>query len=301
MNIQRQNHKTNKIKYGIVVSSVPKSGTHLLLQLFHYLKDIITPIPLSTDDTSHKIHGWLEEKYMFNWISTHLSNLQPSMKMCGHLTFPPDDILLEDQVEHMNSDKNFMRLSGMRWSNKTFSQKINSNKEIRCLFVRRDPRDIIVSYYFMIKNRQGHPFYPSIKDQDNTTMAIESLIRAITNTNNLKFGVPHMLFHQYDGWLTNERTLCLKYENLIGPLGKESAEKQLSTINELIKWIAIEDNMISAGIAGAVEYLTIPRVNQQGHFRDGSTGQWKKIFRKQTNDLFIEKYPGIVERWGYSW
>lgn len=230
----------------------------------------------------------------------HASKSRARHENVGHLMYFPKNNTLENEIRKFVIWPELERLIGTSWTNYEVTKVINRYPHVRYIFIRRDPRDVIISYYFMLKDRPQHPLFTlfSRSQTSGTAIAIESLIKAMHIT---RLNMPDIYFRMYEGWLSNNRTLCCKYENLIGALGNEDENSQLQEIKKIINWIGVKDNQLPGGLSGVVENISTPKVNKQGHFRDGTTKQWKKIFNNRTKDTFKEYYPNLVERWGYSW
>lgn len=289
----------------IVVSSFPKSGTHLMLQLFHYLRNRVPPMPIETEIESHKIHGWVDPKHDPDWIFSCLPKLCIGEKIAGHLWFPPKGIFFEEEYEKFPSRKKFEAEFGKPIKSELFEEKISFSTHLRCIFIRRDPRDAIISYYHMLKDKRKHPLHTVVSRNSNPNVAVRKLLKSMNEPSDsmdpINLGMPFFYFLLFEGWLTNKQTLCVKYEDLIGALGMEDERRQYEAIKKIIDWIGLPEEYAVGGVSGIIENLSVPRVNRTGHFRKGTTEQWRQYFDTQTENDFKRYYPGLIEKWGYSW
>jgi sulfotransferase 6B1 len=179
------NHWTaNNIDYQesppIIVNSLPKSGTHLLMQIAkemprtRYFGTFIAQTP----SMSLKMREQAE-------INKRIAAIVPGEVLGTHLHYSRDtEVSLE---------------------------KINALH----LFIWRDPRDVLLSEaHYLAKMNRWHAMHKTFAALPD----LESQVRlAIIGTADQKYPGAETRIGSYMGWLSSSNCLCLRYESLIEP------------------------------------------------------------------------------------
>jgi hypothetical protein len=168
-------------------------------------------------------------------------------------------------------------------------------------FMIRDPRDQIVSMARMVQ----HGF------EANQTGDLEQIILDLIDGRQCHFlpwGVERnglypiewemgvVPFYQaYMPWTTRPKVLVVKFEDLVGPSGGGSSERQLRCIQE------IGSHMGSALSPERAQLLAATLFGESATFSEGKIGSWKQHFTQQMKDAFA-KAGGIalLQRLGYE-
>lgn len=162
----------------IIVNSIPKSGTHLLLQIVNavprvrYLGGFIATTP-----------SWTLKERSPAILARKIRALVPGEVVAAHIFHSPE------VVEAMRA--------------------VNAIH----LFIYRDPRDVLLSeaHYLGEMNRwhRMHPVFASIEDrQGRIELAINGLDKRYPRCDDR--------IKPYLGWLDDGATLAVKYEDLVG-------------------------------------------------------------------------------------
>jgi hypothetical protein len=173
-----QNQQGVKPLRPFIVSSVPKSGTHLMHQ-------IINGVP----SLSHNIKNQ-ESKFFVNnppkgFYEDHLSRLKtlkPNEFGLGHLHFTP------------------------RYAN------MLKQLHLKHIFVYRDPRDVLTSLtYFIPEKWPTHPLHQPFKK-------LSTKERALTLIRGIQGNFPNFMdyFGPFYGWLNDRNSLHVSFEQLVG-------------------------------------------------------------------------------------
>ncbi|MCB1069059.1 MAG: sulfotransferase domain-containing protein [Verrucomicrobia bacterium] len=176
---------------------------------------------------------------------------------------------------------------------------IPKTEKHRTFFVTRDPRDIIVSWYFSIKHHhKPNPKIEAISRQLNEVPMAEGLIIS------MDFLAGDGLFESLRSWAdaqsSDPRVKIIRYEDLISANAR-------AVFAELFAHLEIP---MPAPVLHAVlhdysfEALSDGRKpgteNLNSHARKGVAGDWKNHFDAALLSRFHEANPGLLEDLGYS-
>ena len=95
-------------------------------------------------------------------------------------------------------------------------------------------------------------------------------------------------------WLSEGNALAIRFENLVGPKGGGSFEKQRGEIEKIINNLGIELEADEISKICLMAYDT-----SHTSFRKGQVGNWKEYFTKSLSKKFNEVAGDILHEWGY--
>lgn len=247
-----------------LMSSVPKSGTHMLHQ-------ILNGIPSVTMDIHNEKKKffydtiWQEPEFFQNLYEDHhqrLSELQENEFGLGHLfhTKKYAEILQAVQIKH--------------------------------IFLYRDPRDVLVSLaYFIGRNWPEHPLYSLFQSSEMTIQ-----LKLLT----LLYGTPKWPDFQtymkgFYGWLGDKNTLHVRFEDLI-----RTEEDQRKTVLQIVQFLYSESSR-PASLDDTVSQM-ISNINSgtSATFRSGKIGSWEKEFDEHIKAIFKVKAGDLLLLSGYE-
>lgn len=166
------------------------------------------------------------------------------------------------------------------------------------IFLYRDPRDIAVSlYHFLTKPReqflrrsgalQIHPLNPYFMSLSSDSERLLKVIKGAPILNNINdFVMP------YAGWLEMPNVIPIKFEDLVGPKGDGSYEKQLNTIWKLQLMLHIPGRPLD--FAKKAFDDTSPT------FRRGKIGSYLDEFSEEHINLFKSLPNTFMEKYGFN-
>jgi len=169
----------------------------------------------------------------------------------------------------------------------------------KAFFVMRDPRDIVVSYYFSAK--YSHVLDPRIsKEREilNSLSQIDGMVYTIESLN--KFG----LFTALESWIgTPIKDLNIKifrFEDLTNP-NNFAAFKQLFSHCDIV----MPDKILSQFLKDyTFQRLTKGRPlgdeDRRSHLRKGVPGDWQNYFNEKIDQEFKKVTGDLVSRLGYE-
>lgn len=251
-----------------VVNSIPKCGTHLIMRCIYLM--INKSVDESYDNIRKESFTTLQErKYL-----AFLQGLKLGASI--HKTHDPYFPALE----------NTFLQAGMKW-----------------VFMIRDPRDALVSLVFYMDTMSGNKrdfmlINAQIYNKLSFDKKIESLMTGSCCTNYLK-----KFYGDYIGWTRSPYGLTIKFEDLIGPRGKGTLEKQMHTVNQIAYYLNI--NMSEAEVRAVAEYSNIyqsPNVQYAmgRSYLQGQIGNWREHFNESNKALFKKLFGKELIELGYE-
>lgn len=267
----------------LIAITIPKSGTHLLYKCLealtkkipsfgHLIAEGIADLSCNPHVAAPLIEPSLT---VFDKVTT---NLYTNEYVIGHLIYNP------------------------------IYKELLHKKNFKILFLVRDPRDQIVSRAFYIK--QHSDYYPGLQH-----LSIKELIRALIGSeiesqvfdnltsSHLCFlnkptqqSISNILYYykSYLPWSSVPNCYTIKFENLVGPKGNGSLEKQKIEIKNIINHLNLV--IYSKQINNVIE-------NSFGNthtFREGKIGSWKKYFTQEDKALFKTIAGNLLIELGYE-
>lgn len=172
----------------------------------------------------------------------------------------------------------------------------------RAFFVLRDPRDVVVSYFFSLKyshkimNEQmqkDRDFLHRISEEDGLAWMIDALAQ------------PNGYFDAQRSWLepsaNNTAVRVYRYEDLFGA-------DQLSAMLDLFTHLHIP--LSESKLAGLLDHYRFEKfaggrakgvedVNHQ--YRKGTAGGWREHFTAKVESHFRRRTGDLLEVLGYEW
>ncbi len=266
-----------RLSYPVILSSIPKAGTHLLLNVVlqvpqTFLQDEIVIYNLKSN---RQIWGLevlsISSRFYYSLVERKVYNLLPGKVYVGHNPYISEVAKFID-----------------RW-------------KLKHILIIRDPRDYVVSltYYFGYRYRIRRPAYDQFKSHD------EKLLASIVGIGEGKFSISSfltkysipnvkILYESYEGWLNHQNTLIIRYEDFVGENGISPNIKE--KVRRILNYLEVEptddiiEKMINEGM----------KPERSHTFRKGRVGEWKKEFKEIHLEAF-EKIGGveILKKFGY--
>lgn len=162
------------------------------------------------------------------------------------------------------------------------------------VFVYRDPRDMIISHIFYAteihKGHGMHRYYT--EDLDSMEERINAAICGVQEEGSELRGVkPRYL--AYLGWLSQPEVLTLRFEELI--LNRQAALEQiLDLLSQRGFQLRADRKKAIASMEQAIE----PR--RSGTFRRGKPGNWQEYFTPQNKQIFKQEAGDLLIQLGYE-
>ena len=189
-------------------------------------------------------------------------------------------------------------MTSLYWGAERFVEFRGQVKGARAFVVVRDPRDLLVSWYF--SNRYSHDPMPGLSELSDRRARMEGMDEesAINQTID-EFGVVADLL---TSWANFDRTdpdvVLFKYEDLTAkdnlPLWRSimshyGLEVPDAVIARLLDFYAF-NNLKSAKRSGS----------EVGKYRSGRAGDWRTLMTARNYDHFQSRFGGLATGLGYS-
>jgi len=272
----------------VIVNSIPKSGTHLLA----HLMDLIGL-------TRHKpdLNGALLRRYDRN----------PLIRIKKYLRRGKPDTVGSYWID-LDIGDNWVRGTWLEYfldsiqdnsyivGHLPYSKKLSDlfqSKHFYHLFIYRDPRDILVSYINYQIDHENLPFHKTFisSDQDNQVRHVLSGLES----GRIVLAPLSERIQRAKDWISDDQTLAIRFEDLIGAHGSGSADKQLSTVHKVVDWCNISMS------PDKVESLAKNVYSEESDtFNKGSIGQGRNFLDQDLQELFNVYCGKLMEELGYE-
>ena len=244
----------------VLVNSFPKSGTHLLYQIFWELE--------CTNDFKSFIASHGSRNKSEN--TTHDTNYKITSLLDGELV--RSHIFYDNSTSKLLIDKNFINY-----------------------FIYRDPRDVVISESNYLYNmNRFHILHKHYKNIDNLNDRINFSIMGndFYDTKHTYRNIKDR-FNKYYGWLADENCFCVKYENLIG----ESKNETIKSILEFFIERSNIKNDINKLMDKSIKSINPAKSHT---FNTGGQAKWKIFFNDENKEIFKKYAGDLLINLGYE-
>ena len=257
--------ETFKHESAIIVNSIPKAGTNLLM-------NIALAIPNTKLKGDFSLAAELSNPQdQLNYVLDKIQSLDPGSVYTGHVPFSP-----------------------------LFSDWLKKNN-VRQLFIYRDPRDYAVSlYHYIMRNAEPrHAYYELMNDLGNDNARLMAAICGTGTPIPGKTSSPEFIpgiqdvFEINYGWLNDGNTFSLSYEQLI------NQPKGIAAIGNMLDFLGFKSGAERDRIGEIYEKGIDPKKSHT--FRKGEAGTWEKEFSSEHIAAFKKEADEILKKYGYSW
>jgi hypothetical protein len=166
-----------------------------------------------------------------------------------------------------------------------------TERQIKSVFLIREPRDIVVSQAYYIAGKRGHPLHKLFADLPDLKERLKLAIQGSPQHGLESVG---QRLAQFSGWL-QASDLVVRFEDLVAPEQSGDHGVQRATLRALYQ---------SIGLSPQEEFFDelcrqlISEVSPT--FRTGKTGGWRTHFDAELEDLFRATVGTELARYGYD-
>ncbi len=257
----RRHLRSSSPHYSVLCNSIPKSGTHLLVQL-------LEPLPrVKNYDTF--IASLPPRPYRFRddkFIHRQINRIIPGELASAHLF-------------HKNIYRNWL-----------------SEKRIIHYFIYRDPRDIALSeamyLTYMTRWHKAHNYYRhySKTDDERITASIEGMPDKLTC---FKYENIRRRIEPFLGWLEDNDICAIRFENLVARQSESTIARMIDHFNQCTA-LELDRNEYIAKLRGNVD------ARKSRTFRAGRPGSWREVFSMEHKEMFKEIAGDLLIQLGYE-
>lgn len=244
-----------------IMSTVPKSGTHLMHQILNGLSNVTNDI--SNPEKKFFIDHHVHDIAIFKDHFYRLGKLQPNEFGVGHMFY-------SEEYAYM-------------------LRRLN----LKHIFVYRDPRDVLISLaYFIPAKWPEHPLYHDF-NQNSTThkQRIMALIKGVQGRWP-NFDAWNRPFYS---WLNVPNILAISFEELM--LSNQTRQAALvKIVNYLYDGLPLLEPLES--ITKKMESNINP--GSSNTFRKGKIGSWREEFDPEIKQAFKEVAGNLLIDFGYE-
>lgn len=243
---------TNRNEPKIICVTLPKAGTHLLERALCLHPRLYRKIIPTLDEGN--IQRW-------DGLETLLTRLRPGQVLVSHLQFRPE------------------------------YAELFRGHNVKCLFLVRDPRDVVVSQVFYLtaqRSHRHHHLFAALSDVK------ERLHTAIVGDEAEELLSIRQRLAGFEGWL-QACDYVVRFEDLIGPMGGGELEAQHKTLSSIYRAVGLEptSELLDTLVEGVFSTASPT-------FRKGGTGQWRRHFDGELLHLFDTTVGDLLGRYGYA-
>ncbi len=234
----------------VLCVSIPKAGTHLLERALCLHPRLYRKLLPTVSEEN--VDRW-------NGVAALLAKIRPGQVVASHLRFRPG------------------------------YPEIIASRDVRPIFLIRDPRDIVVSQVHYVSKRADHRLHavfgalPDMRARMHLAIAGDTERGVVSIADRL---------HYFAGWL--DTALVVRFEDLVGPHGGGARDRQAAAIRSIYDFLGIDlDEQELTSIAQRLFSAESPT------FRSGAIGGWRRAFDPGLTALFNAIVGEGIEPYGY--
>jgi hypothetical protein len=287
----------NKPALRVLVNSMPKSGTSLLIKTVHLLgyqnadakkgifQKMLYGIGFKTPSTLN--HQTVSRNRLFCIYRLCNKNNQISIIPIGvnkPIHVPSRIVALWlRQVP----DRNFIT-GHIPWSSNL--DRVLQQFNYKHVLIIRDPRDVLVSWlHYVLK--PGHPVrcdFIHFSEDEMVEFAIKGGYLPLSKRNFIGIGD---VFRSVLNWKQSANCLIVRFEDLIGEKGGGSKDDQYCTVQNICNFLEV--NLSETELSTVCDNIfdtTVPtfRRGQVGSWKSELKPEWIKIFNQSNSELLNE-------------
>lgn len=245
----------------VLINSFPKSGTHLISQIFDRLPDSRDFGYFIVDATS-----WQFSARDSNKMCAMVNGIMPGELVRGHIRHA-------DQISTILGEKN-----------------------VATYFVYRDLRDVVVSevHYLTFMNpwHKLHRYFWRLRHKPDSAIRLAICGLPDGGPTGLYRDIG-MRFRDFAGWRHDSNAYPVRFEDMVGA----AREHHIKNILGYYFGNTIDSDLLGQRVQKAIEAIDPSRSHT---FRTGKTNQWKKVFAEEHRELFKEFAGDLLIGLGYE-
>lgn len=283
----------------ILVNSVPKSGTHLLMKALE-LTPGINRAPIQFGRQRIGLLPWC----LSTCPSLHpviLAQFYAQKRVLQANAFNEIPIDSDSPFYLSKSQfRNIITLIQPSWfamghlPHSSASAKIISEERVKMLLILRDPRDVIVSHANYIAKKSSHymhNLYRNLSEKDRIMTSIKGVSASNSHPRmvNIRDKIQGVV-----AWMNHPSTYTTFFEKLIGPQGNGSRSAQVSELKTIMEHLGLQiSNQQLSAVASEIFGGTRT-------FRQGVNGRWKQFLDDEHKQTCKDLIGDFLIEFGYE-
>lgn len=272
----------------IVANSLPKSGTHLLIRFLELL---------GFTENHPGLGGGMIKPSHRNPIRAYFTNKKRCLnqeKNCFSIDLDNKDNKIKSEYldKYLNSIKDDFFIMGHLPYSDELDKYIKAHN-FKFLYIIRDPRAVLLSYYNHQHKDPTYPFYYYFKDK-----TVKETYKDILNgmqVNNVTLSPLKDRVANSQGWLNSENVMGIKFEELIGPKGGGDYNIQIETIKRALAFLEIDKT--PEEIKEIADKVFFPKSET---FHKGQIDSWKEEFDEDMLSDINNEIGNLLIELGYE-
>lgn len=247
----------------VVLNSMPKAGTHMLMSLLESLPRMRFAAQL----VSYLGQDAVGERQEYEHLIRRLRYLRDSRYIIGHLTYDP-------AVERAITEAG-----------------------VHMVTIIRDPRSHILSWAHYLLTTRHVPGREWVTDRyPDMASLLPILVRGIGVP-----GIPPYLpdvgerFRRYSAWSESRTGIVVRFEDLVGERGGGNDERQEEVAHQILHYLGYTRSGVAArDVAGRI-FST-----NSATFRSGQVDTWRQELPADLAEETYDRCGTLMETWGYA-
>lgn len=275
----------------VLVNSIPKSGTHLLVRLCQ----LLDYEPLTTGLSGALIR--LTSRNPFKrWLKKN-RRWHPGTPEQG-FAVDLDSPELKIRKTSLDAVINKIPDGSCIPCHLPYSAELETyflQKDIRIIFIHRDPRDVALSYCNHMLRDPAYPLNERFRQLKNYDQMLPYVLDGYSFSNGGKVAPLSDRVERNLGWVKSERTLSITFERLIGPEGGGLPQAQEDEVNKVLSHLDITlDPEHKTKLLGQIFY------KKAKTFHKGAIGTWRREFGPEAREKLNVSLHSSLKRLGYK-
>jgi len=276
----------------VVATSLPKSGTHLLVRLLELLRfrerkpSLMASLVRVTERNpfrriAKKRRLWRPEEGNAAGLMVDLDEPENRIRrqwLCRKLKAAPDCSYVKAHLPYSEEMESLLQASGFK-----------------ILFIIRDPRDVAVSYCNYVTKNSWHPLHKHFSMLPDDLSRMRTVFDGCVSPCGFKLSPLEYQLQNVMGWWQSEWTLSVRFEDLIGPDGGGSRIAQQQTVQSICEHLEV--SVLPNELRSIVEQVFYRKART---FHKGAVGAWKGFSETDALVGFEHRAQGVMDRLGYS-
>ena len=171
------------------------------------------------------------------------------------------------------------------------SRNLIAHNGVKCLFLIRDPRDILISNVYYVEKVQNHHLHEILSTLPTFPEKLRFLI-----TGDASLGLPPFceILDHFTGWL-NAECLTVRFEDLVQAFSETQKQNQLETLKSIYNYLGMQTN---ESWFNELSERMISKASPT--YRKGKTQEWKQHFDDDLKGLFKANGGEILIKYGFE-